>query len=691
MRSNLLTIRRQQHSFLLLILSFLFLGLGLAACQQTADEEGGTATPRPRATQTRLPDESTANDPAPGTAVAPPLPTPRPSRTPGGAGSPDSPASPDGRAGALVSLSLAGTVGVLLDEIPPENRDQAAADLQARPESFWQERARQQVQLTYNRLHFRPFFYAFEKGQLPLPPPSLWQISLQSEPYREMVAGHDLLLVDYAFNSTLLSDPGSPAAAEPALAEAGGVWDEPFVLPLDPTLLLQRTGNACLNEGGFPPNSYDSENVYLFYDYTCTADSGGAAGCHRTIRPPQSCQEALTARVGSTPTVMRFERLEWDAGLADEVRVGQVLSQEAPDLRVLGEDLHTNRIIYRYFPPDSCAIQESCVADSGWRRLLMFSASTHNLGAAPLAIGEVVAENPLNNMFQYNACHDHFHFSNYGEFQLGSDDQPSKQAFCVESTSRFSNNELSPLVHEYTCRDQGIQAGWGDEYPAGLDCQWIDITDLPLAGAAQSFPLIFRFNQDGFLCEGTPVLHENGELMWEPSELHTEDGEHINRPQCVFVEDWEANNEASVDVTIPPLGSFVTAPCTRGEVGPLRNCGFTEQPLPAPEPTAVSATSAPSLRCSPGQTVTLSCAVPAAAGPQTLRVCETSAALGVGTACTLEMSLANRTIPVDGREVSFTCPLPRDGREPGGDYAFYVAPVLPSDELATVSCTAVAP
>ena len=85
----------------------------------------------------------------------------------------------------------------------------------------------------------------------------------------------------------------------------------------------------------------------------------------------------------------------------------------------------------------------------------------------------------------------------------------------------------------------------------------------------------------------------------------------------------------------------------------------------------------------------LSCSISADAQPQALRICETSAALGVGTACTFETSLVNRVIGPDGRDVSFTCPFPRDENERGGDYAFYVAPVFPEDALAQVSCTAV--
>ncbi len=638
-----------------------------------------TITAEPPPTLTPLPTLALAASPPP----SGPTPTP----------TPDHVISPVDQPGALIRLTMNSRVGVLLDEIPEESRGRVATALLQKPDEYWEELARQQVQLTYNRLHFRPFFYGMLNGQLPLPPQSVWEITLSEEgPARTTLGGHDYVLMDYAFSSVLLSDAESPGQAEFSLGQEGGRWTEPFVLPGDPQLLLQRTGNACINESGFPPNSYDSENVSFYYDYTCTADSAGPAGCHRSNRPSLSCLEALGARVGMVETGMGFERLPWDADLADDVRVAQVLSFGAPNLTVVGDELAVNRITYQYFPPNSCAAQESCINGDGWRRLLQFDAMVHNLGTEALNIGRVIRSNPLNTMFQYNSCHDHYHFANFGEFQLGTNNQPSKQAFCVESTSRLSNNELSPLTHDFTCSNQGIQAGWVDEYQSGLDCQWIDITELEFDGESMTMPLIFRFNQNGFLCEGQPVLNENGELVWEPTSERTAEGLPISRPQCEFVEGWDSNNEGSHEMVIPAVGSFVTAPCTQGQIGPLRNCGFSLQPLPplpTPTPPDDDEAAQTPLRCTPGQTVQLSCSISADAQPQALRICETSAALGVGTACTFETSLVNRVIGPDGRDVSFTCPFPRDENEPGGDYAFYVAPVFPEDALAQVSCTAV--
>ncbi|WP_420631654.1 lysyl oxidase family protein [Candidatus Leptofilum sp.] len=661
-----------------LIIIALAVSCGSEPQVEESDEGDPTGTAVPATT------ESTDNTPLPPPAIATQLPTGTPAITEETTTSEASfiPSPIDGE-GSLIGLTMNSQVGILLDEYPEAMRDEVATVLAAESDAFWIDLAQRQVALTYNRLYFRPYFYA-DKGELPLPPQSLWHIELTSEPTRQTINNHELILIDYTFSSTLLAAQDEPGKAEPALAEVGGVWEEPFILPPDPTQLLQRTSNACLNEGGFPPNSYDSENVDIFFDYSCTANSSGAAGCHRSTLPALSCVQALNATVGTVETAVRFTRLPWDEELANQVRIGVVVSPDAPDLLVVSEDLQNTRIIYRYFPSNSCARAEGCINGTGWRRLLQFDATAHNLGAAALDIGPVVAENPLTNMLEYNSCHDHFHFQNYGEFQLGTNSQPSKQAFCVESTSRFSNNELSPLTHDFSCTYQGIQAGWVDEYRAGLDCQWVDITDLEIAGDAAELPLSFRFNTEQFLCEGYPVLDDSGQPIFEPSGLRNSDGLPISRPQCDFVADWDATNSGTETVTIPAAGSFVTEPCASSELGPRRNCGFTAVPLPnLPEP---SDSEERPLRCTPGSTVQLSCSVDGNAA-QVARLCETSSVLGVGTACTFTDSLLNQIISGSNVTLNFTCPFVRDENEPGGDYALYTAPLFTGDAPAEVTCT----
>ena len=554
----------------------------LAACQTNtpAPEETATAVAPTRA-GTAVPP---TGQPSPTAPAAPPPLTAVPTTIPAANNPTDQP-------GALIAVSLSSRTGVLLDDFPPAMRDRVAAELLAADADFWTAKARQQVRLTRNRLNFRGYVTP-GKGQLPLPSPDLWQIELDSAgPVRETIDGHDLILHNYTFRSTLLTDATSPGISEPALAAVGGEWAEPFIFPADPDLLLQRTGNACVNEGGYPAHSYDSENVFDLYDYTCTADSGGAAGCHRTSLPNFSCREALDAFVGAVRSAVRFERLPWDAALADEVRIGPITDETAPDMQVVAADLANNRLVYRYIQPDDCALEEGAVGAPGWRRLLQFDATVYNVGSLPLTVGPVRAEDPEHNVFEYSACHDHFHYSYYGDFNLeiGGDVSGSKQAFCVQSTSRYSNHERAPLIHDYSCSFQGLQVGWVDEYDAGLDAQWIDVTDLASTGEAQTGELIFASNSDRFLCEGTPVLDEAGQPIWEPSGFTTEDGESIDRPQCDFIDDWQANNEGRLEVSIPAAGGFVTAPCAGPEVGPRRNCGF--RPLPDAETAA----------CTPGK------------------------------------------------------------------------------------------
>ena len=274
--------------------------------------------------------------------------------------------------GALIQVTMRSTVGVVLDEIPAAMRDTVAASYLHMPDTFWQDRATMQIEHTFYRLIYRPFYYSEPKGPLPLPPARLWSIQLaQAGAQRQTFQGHDAVLLPYKFSTTILTDAASPAQAEPRLSTVGDVWHEPFHLPLDPEFLLQRTGLACMNEAGYPPNTADSENARFLFDQDCDVETPETAVCHLTAPlPTESCRQALRRHVGRVDTQMHFERLPWDARLAHQVRIGTPTHDAHPDLQVIGSALKENRIIYRYIPFDSCAITEGCVRGSGWRRLL---------------------------------------------------------------------------------------------------------------------------------------------------------------------------------------------------------------------------------------------------------------------------------------------------------------------------------
>jgi hypothetical protein len=594
--------------------------------------------------------------------------------------------APSGDPGALIDVELQSRAGVLLDEIPSGARERLVADLLSRPPEFWEARARRQVETTLYRLTYRNAYHepSEGKGQLPLPPAQQWNLEVGA-PERARLDGHDLVLVPYTFSATLLSPETSAALADPALGAVGGVVEEPFSLPADPEHLLERTGYACMNEEDFPPNSVDTENARQFFDDTCTASDprGTEGGCHVSELVERECTEALREEIGLVEATARFTRVAWSQARADEVRVGEQTPGGA-QLRALEEGVRDHRIIYRYFPADSCAISEGCVGGPGWRRLLQFTATVQNLGAEAAAIGDVGPDSlPVqNNMVSFSACHQHMHFNHYGRFTFGdgAEQLGGKRAFCLESTSRYFNNEDTPLTHPYGCHFQGVAAGWGDDYIAGLDCQWVDITPVESSGGLRA-PLGFQVNPDDFLCEGTLRRDADGAPLFEPTEFRSEDGRTENRFQCDFFDAHQDDNVVSTEVLVPDTGGMVTTDCNRYLVGDRRNCGFDVLDA-APQP------------CRAGSTATLRCTGGSASAPATVRLCEASHRHGAIPCAFLD---AVTTVVLDGptSEATFTCPDAREAAslgpeaEVGGLVAAFVAPLVPEDTVAGVTCEVV--
>jgi hypothetical protein len=589
-------------------------------------------------------------------------------------------------AGALIDLSMQSKVGVLLDEIPENVRDRAAAALLAKPMSFWQERAHKQLQLATYRLVFRQYFYGGQKKQLPLPPEAARQIAIKGAAKRIKDGKHDTIVVEYQFNGTLLTDEGSPAISEPKLATVGGVWDEPFMFPLDPELLFQRTRYACMDEEDFPLGSVDSEETDSFYDQDCKDEKtlSRFGQCHATERPFRSCRDAVVDAVGAVDTTLRFTRRAWDQATADRVRISRMKpGVTGADLQVVESEFRQNRVVYKYIEPNACELKEErCVTGSGWRRLLEFATSDENVGTKTLDIGAVnyylsgaKTLNDQYHIFDYSSCHGHYHFAHYGSFSLGDAATTSKKGFCLQSTDRTSNHELSPLHNPYGgCDYQGVEVGWVDQYKAGLPCQWVDITDIDTSGPTVTKPLSFGSNPDGFLCEGNPVLDSKGNPVFEPTAFKNAAGETEWRPKCEFSPNWNANNAHTYDVTLPKPGDgMITTPCARGQIGPLRNCGL--------------ANANTRIACNVGSQVTLRCSVAPSAAPQVVRVCDYSESLRTGIPCKYEESVKSGVVSAAGVDVTFACPGARGAAEPGGAISLYTGPVVEGDAASKVTCT----
>lgn len=169
---------------------------------------------------------------------------------------------------------------------------------------------------------------------------------------------------------------------------------------------------------------------------------------------------------------------------------------------------------------------EDCVGGAGIRKLLRFDVVVHNRGDEDLVVGNP-KERP--DLFVYSACHRHYHFKRAALYELLDRSGKlvktgRKQGFCIEDT--IPSADGAP-PKRYDCTRQGIQVGWADWYPSVLDCQWIDVTDLP---------------------PGPYVLH----VFWNPDRL---------MPETTL-----DNNQGSVPITIPapsdppPVVDRITVP-----------------------------------------------------------------------------------------------------------------------------------
>jgi hypothetical protein len=596
--------------------------------------------------------------------------------------------------GALVTVNVTSKVGVLLDEIDDvaggssTTRTRLATDLLARDAAFWKARAALQLRLTTLRLVYRAVYYpeAQHKNALPLPPEAVWNITLVGTPTRQMIDGHDYVAVDYTFESTLLSGFEEPAASDFALGRINGSTEELFTLPVDPTLLLQRTGFACMDEDEFPPDSVDAENAYEFYDDTCDVEDPLEISCH--LSDPfvsESCIDAVDRVIGRVDIAVAYKRIPWDDAIAASVRTDNITTPDAPDLKVLTEgyqSLSNNRIVYKYFEPTDCALNEepACVGGPGWRRLLEFDSIDHNVGGKAIDIGPVDyfveglgGDLIDHNVYTLSACHNHFHFLYYGDFGFGTGASQTiqKNGFCLESTGRLSNHELAPLHTEHDCENQGVDPGWVDLYAAGLTCNWVDITDVDTSAGPVTDNLFFHSNPDGFICEGEPVTDAEGNQQFEPTTFTSPAGDPVDRPMCTFAEGVETNDDGQVEVTVPKVGGMVSSPCSDDQqLGATRNCGFTQQTI------------ATNLlqNCVAGNTATVSCTLGSGAQPMIVRVCEGSRAIGAGVDCTFQDALAQEVVATStATVVTFTCPAGRDATEIGGRFAIYTAPLYEAD------------
>ncbi|MEM1322721.1 MAG: lysyl oxidase family protein [Bacteroidota bacterium] len=148
---------------------------------------------------------------------------------------------------------------------------------------------------------------------------------------------------------------------------------------------------------------------------------------------------------------------------------------EGPDLVLNQQEFETTIRLDVIDSYDDCLIQEGCLRGYGLRDILRFSTRIDNIGEQDYYAGR-----PENNpaQFTYDNCHQHYHYDGYAEYLLYDENGTElqigfKNGFCVIDLYCDTG------VEKYSCDNMGITAGCSDIYWSDLECQWIDITEVP--------------------------------------------------------------------------------------------------------------------------------------------------------------------------------------------------------------------
>lgn len=168
---------------------------------------------------------------------------------------------------------------------------------------------------------------------------------------------------------------------------------------------------------------------------------------------------------------------------------GDPACPDGPDLVVDQNAIQTSLYLDQRLNNDNCYVTEGCMSGYGMRQLLRFTTHILNSGNQDYVIGEAVT----GDQFEWDPCHNHWHYEGYAEYLLYDTQGHElpvgfKNGFCVMDLECGGGG-----TGQYGCSTMGISAGCGDIYDAGLDCQWIDITDLPEG----LYTLVVRVNWDG--------------------------------------------------------------------------------------------------------------------------------------------------------------------------------------------------
>lgn len=164
---------------------------------------------------------------------------------------------------------------------------------------------------------------------------------------------------------------------------------------------------------------------------------------------------------------------------------------QAPDLTIVQSQFLSSLSMGTVnAPAGDCRVVENCLNGYGLRRVINFDTYIKNIGNLDYYIG---GPGSHPGQFTTNNCHGHAHYEGYAEYRLYKSDGTVipigfKNGFCVLDYDGCPDGGTP----KFTCSNMGISKQCGDIYHAGLDCQWVDITDVDTG----SYVLAAKVNWD---------------------------------------------------------------------------------------------------------------------------------------------------------------------------------------------------
>lgn len=238
---------------------------------------------------------------------------------------------------------------------------------------------------------------------------------------------------------------------------------------------------GCFNGNGFVQLAMQAGQEYYvrFYNQSCTESftwqltyEGAITGC----LDESACNYDPFATIESD--CMFWPNADCPGGL--------------PDLELDQEVLTSSFQLDTQNVDDPCMINEGCASGYGERTILRFTTTIHNRGEADFIIGPTPGSEEDNNQFEWDQCHQHWHYEGYAAYELydaNNNPLPTgfKNGFCVMDLECPTTD-----MYKFDCGTMGISAGCTDIYDALLPCQWLDITGLE----AGEYTMVCKINWD---------------------------------------------------------------------------------------------------------------------------------------------------------------------------------------------------